>query len=142
MRYLRGTICSWLIVSAPLLGMTGFAENAVLCWGSDGHVGIEAGECQVRSESACCSSEQDHADHAVCDENESRAGCFDIPLPRGGATAPQHRHGGGESWAKLICTIAPIGLNVADKRVDQSNRSDCPPGRGAAAHLRTVILLA
>jgi len=154
MRYLRGIICCWLIASAPLLGMTGFAENAFLCWGSDGHLGIETQTCKSTCESPCFSSEiddhDDHDDHeeqpgsALCEHDDSCGSCIDIPLPPGGVLSRlvSTTSGLNPSAAVAILPAPSITLVVKDRQIAGAHWPDAPPGGDAAiASLRTVVLL-
>ncbi|MDP7288538.1 MAG: hypothetical protein QGH94_11150 [Phycisphaerae bacterium] len=150
MRYLRGIICCWLIASAPLLGMTGFAENAFLCWGSDGYVGIETQACKTTSQSPCFSSERDdHDDHdehpgsALCDHDDACGSCIDIPLPSGEALSRLVSTGGGLNPSAVAILPAPsTTLVVTGPQTANAHWPGAPPGGDAAiASLRTVVLL-
>ena len=142
MRYLRRVICFWLIVSAPLLGMTGFDRGAFLCWGAGGHVGIETESCDPHCESPAVSS--DHEDYAGCGDDDSCGACIDIPLPSGAATKRLLRCGLApvlrrvmicvNHWAKPIVT----GLEAAE----EYSRCRRQGGRDESiASLRTIVLL-
>ena len=145
MRYLRGLICFWLIASAPLLGMTGFAQGAFLCWGGDGHVGIETESCEPHFASP--SSSPDHEEpsaHADSEDHDSCGACIDIPLPSGGATTRLLRRGSGSVSRRAVVCVTHIpepnvtGLEAAEEY------SRCPrhgAGGGSIASLRTIVLL-
>jgi hypothetical protein len=144
MRYLRGLIYFWLIVSAPLLGMTGFAQGAFLCWG-DGGVGIETEAC----ESGCSyrSSESDHeehSDHGLCEYEDSCGTCIDIPLPSGG-TIKRVLRPDSESELRVVavCATHQTESIVVGGQASGAGLVCIPPGGvdGVLASLRTVVLL-
>lgn len=143
MRYVRGLVYFWLIVSTPLLGMTGFAQGAFLCWGSDGHVGIEIESCDPHRESASVSA--DHSglsDHFGCQDDDSCGTCIDIPLPLGGATTRVVRpeRAGASRGLALVTQAAESHDSVT------AGGGYCRRGRPARADesiasLRTIVLL-
>jgi hypothetical protein len=144
MRYLRGLIYFWLIVSTPLLGMTGFAQGAFLCLG-DGGVGIETEAC----ESGCSyrSSESDHdepSDQCVYEYEESCGDCIDILLPSGGAVqrvlSPDSE---SELRVVAVCATHQTESIVIGGQASGASLVCIPPGGGdgSLAYLRTVVLL-
>ena len=144
MRYVRGLICFWLIVSTSLLGMTGFAQGAFLCLGAGG-VGIETEAC----ESACSyrsseSDHDDHSDHGVCEYEDSCGACIDIPLPAGGAAKRMLRPDSGSMLRVLmVCATYQTSSIVVGGQISRANLFCIPPGGGDGllASLRTVVLL-
>ena len=147
MRYLRGIIYSWLIVSAPLLGMTGFADNAFLCWGSGGHICIETQACETSCQTpAFYSSSKEHLDYdehsdsCVCTDGSECGACIDIPLPSGGATVRPVRSGGWFTPQNALLCAAPQADPIITGDLYWLTPSN-GGGDGTIASLRTVVLL-
>jgi len=132
-------------MSAPLLGMTGFTQGAFLCWGDQGHVGIETEACESHCEAPSSSDHEEHSDCGVCIEDDSCGACIDIPLPPGGATKRLLRRG-DESVAKTAapdCAVVQANPAVTGPQTSFAGflRPQPPGGDGSIASLRTVILL-
>ena len=145
MRYLRGIVSFWLIVSAPLLGMAPLAEGAFLCWGDGGHVGIETGSCETHC--APPSSSSDHresSDHGDAEDHDSCGACIDIPLPSGGATNRLlRRDSKSVSRRVMVCLPHPVEpVDTGPQAAEEYSRSGRQEGGGVStAPLRTIILL-
>ena len=145
MRYLRGLICFWLIASAPLLGMTPIVQEAYLCWGDGGHVGIETGSCEPHHESSFSSSDHEESSaHADSEDHDSCGACIDIPLPSVGATQCLIRSGSGSGSPGVpVCVAHPAEPIVAGPQAarEYSRYPRLGGGDEAIASLRTVVLL-
>ena len=145
MRYLRGLICFWLILSAPLLGMTGFAQGAFLCWGAGGYVGIETEPCEPHCESP--SSSSDHREslgHGDAEDHDSCGVCIDIPLPSGGAIKRLRWRDYESAVRRVTVCVTHWGEPIVTGLETAEEYSRCPrPGGGdeSIASLRTIILL-
>ena len=146
MRYLRGLICFWLIASAPLLGMTGFARGAFLCWGAGGYVGIETESCEPHyCESPYSSSDhEESSDYVDCEDDDSCEPCIDIPLPSGGATKRLLRRGCGSVLRRIMVCATHLAEPIVTGPQAAEEYSRCPRpggGDGSIASLRTIVLL-
>lgn len=146
MRYLRGLIYFWLIVSAPLLGMAPLAQGAFLCWGAGGHVGVETEACESHCESPTSSS--DHEESSArddCEDDESCCGaCIDIPLPSGVAIKQLLRRAGGSVLRGVtVCIMHIAEPDVTGFKAAEEYSRFPRPGAGgeSIASLRTIVLL-
>ena len=147
MRCLRGLMCFWLIVSAPLLGMTGFAPGAFLCWGAGGQIGIETESCEPHY----CESPYSSSDHQespgyadCCEDDDSCGACIDIPLPSGGATERLLRSGCGSVLRRvMVCPTHLAGPIATGLEAAEAYFRRRRPGAGdeSIASLRTIVLL-
>jgi hypothetical protein len=144
MRFIRGLMCFWLIISAPLVGMTGFTEGAFLCWGDSGHVGIETEACEPHCGASSHSSDHEGASaYEACEDENVCGTCIDIPLPSGG-TIDRISATGRESASKgMMACIPPHAETTVTARQAPGAYLLCPGGGGdeSIASLRTVVLL-
>ena len=145
MWYLRRLIYLWLIVSAPLLGVTGTDQAAFLCWGAGGHVGIEAEPCDPHCELPSASSDHEESSvYTVCQDDDSCGACIDIPLPSGWATKCfVRRPGGSELRRATVCvTYCREPVVTGFKAAGEYCRLSRPAaGDESIASLRTIVLL-
>ena len=142
MRYLRGLICFWLILSTPLLGMTGFAQGAFLCLGDGGRIGVETEACIPHRDSSVSSSDhKEPSSSADCEDEDFCGACIDIPLPSGAAISRLLRSARGTVLRNMMVCVMPHAEPIVSARQAPGEYSSCPQGDGVIASRRTIVLL-
>jgi hypothetical protein len=147
MRFICGLMCFWLIITAPLVGMTGFAQGAFLCWGDSGHVGIETEVCEPHCDSRFHSSSSDHEGasvHDACEDENICGACIDIPLPSGGAIDRIAAVGRESASKGMMACIPPHAETTVTAGQAPGAYLLCSCGvvsDESIASLRTVVLL-
>jgi len=126
--------------------MTGFAQGAFLCWGAEGHVGIETEACEPHScESPSVSLDHEESSaHADCGDDDSCGACIDIPLPSGGATKRLLRRDRGSVSRRVMVYVTHLPELIVTGPQAAEEYSRClRPGVGgeSIASLRTIVLL-
>ncbi len=127
-------------ISNTLLACTGAAGGQIVCFGFDGHIGIES----VQTQEACCDRETTpHEGHESGIFTGEGCACIDIPIPHGGRTmagrpmtAPKHElHAAiNAPMAADIRLTESLSYSIAGNHIP-------PPVSASHAALGAIVLL-
>jgi hypothetical protein len=135
----RAVVILLVGVANTLIASTGASGGRVVCFGFDGHIGIES----AQTKEACCDKEATpHVDGEASVSTRGGCPCIDIPIPHGGRTIEARATTAPKHDLQVAAIHSMKDILLAASQSDSIGGNDTPPPvPSSRVALRAIVLL-